>query len=373
MTAGNLINKIKKYSLISFIIPLVAINSCFLLFKFFGDIEINKSVLYQNPEKEDVYSLDNFFLKLNHINNNKSIINCSKYNLQYVFITHEGNRYNKLDSKNIHITNLNNRISVIDLSNKDAYVSLYKALKEYEIKSIGINANKNIINYKCAKNYIIFNSLLKYIPKLDSILTHTKLTYPSGFASIRNPYIYGEVSISRTARYYPASLIFKPLIVLSALFLFFYWRSNFYFFNLLKNKNILDNASKTFFYLGGLSCLFLTLHALFLGLDIDSKLFAKIRKLIIVSFILFEILAQFYLIKYLYRYKNNLKDYMRPFVLNLKIVFVSTVILSTIIVFSLLVWADMSTSIKHILEWNYFSILLIYYLLSRLLWKSSQT
>jgi hypothetical protein len=372
MTHANFISKIKKYSLISFIIPLIAINSCFLLFKFLGNIEVYNGVPHQNPEKEVVYSLDEFFSKLNNINN-KSIMNCPKYNQKHTFITQEGNRYSQLNSNNILIENKNNYINAENLSDKTLNADIYTALKSYKIKNIAINSNKNEINYKCGKNSTIFNKLLKFFPKLNSILTQTKLTNQSGFAFIRNPYLYGEVSISRTARYYPANLIFKPLIILSALFLFLYWRSNFYFFNELKNKNIVDNVSKTFFYLGGLSCLFLALHALFLGLDFDSSLFAKIRKLIIISFILFEVLAQFYLIKYLYKNKNSLKDYMRSLILNFKIIFVSLIILSTIIAFCFLIWVDMSSSIKHILEWNYFSILLIYYLLSRLLWKSSKT
>jgi len=40
----------------------------------------------------------------------------------------------------------------------------------------------------------------------------------------------------------------------------------------LENKNILSKFSKKFFYFGIFSCIFLALHATFLGLDFDSKL-----------------------------------------------------------------------------------------------------
>ena len=40
------------------------------------------------------------------------------------------------------------------------------------------------------------------------------------------PYIDGGVSISRTARTYPAYLIFKPGMIITAIFLIKYWTTN---------------------------------------------------------------------------------------------------------------------------------------------------
>ena len=195
----------------------------------------------------------------------------------------------------------------------------------------------------------------------------------SGFAKIENPYLYGEVSISRTARYYPAILIFKPLLILSAIFLFLYWRNNLSLYKELKNKNSLNEFSKKFFYFGVLSCIFLTLHAFFLGLTFDSKLFEQIRKLIIILFIVFEVLAQIFLTKTLYKLKEGLKNYINPLILKIKIIFVTSVFFVTCLVSYLLVLGDLSTSLKHILEWNYFSVLLVYYFLSVLLWRKFKT
>jgi len=191
----------------------------------------------------------------------------------------------------------------------------------------------------------------------------------SGFASIKNPYLYGEISISRTARYFPATLIFKPFIILSAIFLFLYWKNNLNLFNELKNNNVLNRFSKSFFYLGVLSCVFLILHASLLGLDFDSKLFGKIRRLIIILFILFELSAQILLTRNLYKFRRELKKHIRSFIILVKITFVIIALSGTAIVFAFLVWGNLSTEVKHIFEWNYFSILLIYYLLSRLLWR----
>ena len=204
---------------------------------------------------------------------------------------------------------------------------------------------------------------------LSSVLLFFKTNNPSGFAEIKNPYIYGEVSISRTARYFPSILIFKTLIILSAFILFIYWKNNLNLLSELKNRNILGKFSKKFFYLGIFSCVFLALHATFLGFDIDSKLFNSTRRLIIILFIFFEIFAQILLTKNLFKFKEELKKYINPLILKIKIVFVITVFFITCVAFSILTFGDPSTAFKHTLEWNYFAFLLLYYLFSRLLWK----
>ena len=124
------------------------------------------------------------------------------------------------------------------------------------------------------------------------------------------------------------------------------------------------------FNFGLLACIFLTLHATFLGVDLNSNLFDKIRRLIIVLFILFEVLAQISLTRNFLKFKKDLKNYINPLIVNIKVAFVATIFFVSFIVFTLLVWGDLSGSTKHILEWNYFSLLLVYYFLSRLLWKT---
>ena len=103
----------------------------------------------------------------------------------------------------------------------------------------------------------------------------------------------------------------------------------------LKNQNIISKFSKKFFYFGLLSCILLTLHALFLGLDFDSELFQKLRRVIIILFILFEILAQAFLTRILFKFKEELKNYINPLFLKIKIAFVSIIFFITFISFSL--------------------------------------
>jgi len=230
----------------------------------------------------------------------------------------------------------------------------------------------NGLNYLCVKNHKFLYFILKNFNSVEKLLLYAKQNNTKGFAKIKNPYIYGEVSISRTARYFPATLIFKPLIILTSLFLFIYWKNTLNLFKKFENDNILTKFSKKFYYFGLLSILFLILHTSFLGVSIDSKIFANMRKLIIILFIVFEILAQIFLTKNLFRFKKDIKNYIHPLILKIKIIFVISVILVTSVVFFLLVWGDLDVSTKHILEWNYFSALLIYYFLSRLLWKKEK-
>ena len=118
--------------------------------------------------------------------------------------------------------------------------------------------------------------------------------------------------------------------------------------------------------------MFLILHAAFLGIDFDSKVFLKLRRLIIILFIFFEICAQVYLIKNLYKFKDELKNRINILILKIKLYFITIVVSSTLIIFVFLVFGDITTATKHMLEWNYFSILLIYYMLSSVLWKNSK-
>ena len=343
MESYQYIRRIKRYAIISFLLPLIAINSCFLLYKLLGNIDTyfkldwSKKVIKLTPEEYDklethyaktftTKSVDKVILQKGTIIN-KSFVQCPKNKINYDW---------ERDGDIFYVFR-------VDESKK---------------------------NLRCVKNYPFAHFLLNNFSWIEKILISTQATYYGGFAKTENPYLYGEVSISRTARYFPANIIFKVFIISSAIFLFFYWKNNLRILNYLQNKKIISTFSKIFFIFGVLSCIFLILHAAFLGLDFDSKLFSKVRRFIIIFFILFEILAQFYLAKNLFQCREKLKKYIHPFVLKLKITFVAIVIIVTLLSLFILALTDPSSSFKHILEWNYFSFLLIYYLLSTLLWRS---
>jgi len=325
MKSIEITRKIKKYSLISLILPLVALNSCLLLYQ-----TLEKYSLYETYNWDENIKAE-FLLKKEQPNilyDDITLTNCPKY----------------VPIKHIRL----------DANNNQKYVSFTYTDK---------------LEKKCIKNNkILFFILSKFNFLEEMIINGIKLNN-SGFALVKNPYLYGEVSISRTARFYPATLIFKPLIIFSGIFLFFYWFNNLRLFKNLSKNGTIENFSKKFLIFGTLSSIFLILHAIFLGLDYNIKGFSQIRKIIIISFIVFEICAQLFLTKVLFENRLNLKSYIRAVIIKIKVIFVSLVLIVTALIMGMLIFGDLSTNLKHIIEWNYFTVLLIYYFLSRLLWR----
>ena len=74
------------------------------------------------------------------------------------------------------------------------------------------------------------------------------------------PYIDGQVSISRTARYFPTYLIFKPAMFLTAYLLITYWLNNRKIINHFDNKN---KYRDKIVYFGIASAIALILHSIF--------------------------------------------------------------------------------------------------------------
>ena len=351
MKSNSFINKIKIYSIVAFLLPLLAINSCLLLYKISGSIQVYPAFNWNEKITEITFNLNS----TKSYSPSISFVDCPKYKFKEYAVTTENDVILVFTENGTYVNQ--------EVEKKIKYLIENNRIKSHRFESV------ENINSKCVKNYKYLNLILNNFSFLEKILINAYENNSSGFSSIKNPYFYGEVSISRTARYFPATLIFKPLIILSAIFLFLYWKNNLNLFNELKNNNVLNRFSESFFYLGVLSCVFLILHASLLGLDFDSKLFGKIRRLIIILFILFELSAQILLTINLYKFRRELKKHIRSFIILVKITFVIMVLSGTAIVFVFLIWGNLSTEVKHIFEWNYFSILLIYYLLSRLLWK----
>ena len=73
-----------------------------------------------------------------------------------------------------------------------------------------------------AINVCLFISVNYHLLENTQYLSLIKL----GRSAFTIPYIDGSVSISRTARTYPAYLIFKPGMIITAYFLIKYWIAN---------------------------------------------------------------------------------------------------------------------------------------------------
>ena len=181
------------------------------------------------------------------------------------------------------------------------------------------------------------------------------------------PYIDGGASISRTARYFPTYLIFKPAMFLTSFLLFKYW---------LYNKEIITHFNKGHKYLkkivffGIASAIALTIHSIFLGIKFDNDLYKLFRRVVMLSFIIFEITAQAYLVAALYSFRDKLTNYINKKYLKLKIILVSTLIVVAIISIPLITLPG-NKFLKHALEWDYFLGVITFYLLTFLMWKKN--
>ena len=179
------------------------------------------------------------------------------------------------------------------------------------------------------------------------------------------PYIDGGVSISRTARTYPAYLVFKPAMIITAILLIRYWLANNKLIGIINNET---GKNKYFLIFGIASAIFLIFHSIFLGIKFDHDLYKFFRRFLILGFIIFEIIAQTLLVISIFKVKEKLEKNIIKNFLILKIILVSVLIIVAIASIPFLISSG-HVHFKHALEWNYFVGVIIFYFLSFLFWK----
>ena len=179
------------------------------------------------------------------------------------------------------------------------------------------------------------------------------------------PYIDGGVSISRTARTYPAYLIFKPGMIITSIMLVQYWVAN---NKLIQSINNDFSKNKYFLYFGVGSAVFLVIHSLLLGVNFEIDLYKFFRRFVLLAFIIFEITAQALLIKHIIKIKSKITEMINKKILILKIVMVSILIVVGLASLPILTSSGY-VHFKHALEWNYFIGVILFYLLTFLFWK----
>ena len=206
------------------------------------------------------------------------------------------------------------------------------------------------------------------------LITQFHELFPNQGDIIHNtfPYFDGGASISRTARPYPSWLIFKPAMFLTSYILIRYW---------IYNKEIIDffesnhKYGKKILFFGIASAVALTIHSIFLGIKFDNDLYKLFRRVIMLSFIIFEIVAQAYLVASFYSFRNKLEKYINKTFLKLKLILVSTLIIVAVISIPIIslpgndFFGFNLKFFKHALEWDYFIGVISFYLLSFLMWK----
>ena len=212
---------------------------------------------------------------------------------------------------------------------------------------------------------LIAINLCLFISQNPELLENTFFTVDQiGRSGFSIPYLDGSLSISRASRTFPQYLIFKPAMIITAIILYFYWSNN----NSLVNKFKSSNVNYKFKTFGILSAIFLAIHSIFLGIKFDIQIYKLMRRVVLLLFIIFEIIAQGILVYHFFKLKHQLSKFINKKILILKAALVS--ILATVAILSLPILINKgNTHFKHALEWNYFVGVILFYLLTRFLWR----
>ena len=88
------------------------------------------------------------------------------------------------------------------------------------------------------------------------------------------------------------------------------------------------------------------------------------------SFVIFEIVAQAYLVATLYSFKDKLNEYINQKYLKIKLILVSVLIITAII--SPDFFGFNLKFLKHALEWDYFLGVIGFYFLTFFMWKNKK-
>ena len=201
------------------------------------------------------------------------------------------------------------------------------------------------------------------------LITEFQWLFPNQEDIIHNtiPYLDGGASISRTVRPYPSWLIFKPAMFLTSFLLIKYW---YYSKDIIISFNKNHKHIKKIVFFGVGSAIALIIHSIFLGIKFDNDLYKLFRRLIMLTFIIFEITAQAYFIVTLYSFKSKLNKYINQKILTMKLILVSILVVVAVICIPIISWpGDNFKFLKHLLEWNYFLGVISFYLLTFFMWE----
>ena len=344
------IKRLRIVSLFLFIFPVVALIGMLLIHNIITSFNYSSDSFYELKKKSPIICSkeNNFCSNYNIIKKTPILKNC---------LLKAHSRYISINNKKINLKTylekyfLNNKI-------KNEYKSQKIELIIYDTNEINQQCIKN---HKTYKYYNLFPYGFEFIYNIK-----TNKNYSAGTKSAVYPFLYGETSISNIAKRYPTVFIFKPFLFLSSILMLLYWLNyNKIYNHIFKSKNKVNS----FLTFGTLSAIFLFLHVFFLGKSINNEFFDIFRKIFIILFILFEIIAQYFLVTKLYKIKSLLINLISNKILFIKILLVTFVLSASVIIIFTLSIFDLSKNVDYFLEWNYFLILLFFYLLSFLMWK----
>ena len=203
---------------------------------------------------------------------------------------------------------------------------------------------------------ILITNFHELFPNKEHIIHHTI------------PYIDGGASISRTARVFPTYLIFKPAMFLTAYLLIRYWL---YIKSIIFNIHGEHKNLRKILIFGISSAICLIIHSIFLGIKFDYDLYKLFRRVIMLFFIIFEVVAQAYLVITLYSIKDKLANLINAKFLKLKAILVSILIIVMIVSIPIVSMPG-NKHIKHALEWDFFLGVILFYVLTFFMWKKKE-
>ncbi len=213
---------------------------------------------------------------------------------------------------------------------------------------------------------LIAINLCLFISVNPSLLEGTIFTVDQiGRSGFSIPYLDGSLSISRASRTFPQYLIFKPSMIITGILLFYYWNNN---NNLICKIRNTENFKYKFRIFGILSAIFLIIHSIFLGVKFDIQIYKLFRRVVLLLFIIFELIAQGMLVYYLFNIKSKISDITNKKILVIKMFLVSILVVVAFASLPILLTKG-NTHFKHALEWNYFVGVITFYLLTFYFWR----
>ena len=169
------------------------------------------------------------------------------------------------------------------------------------------------------------------------------------------PIFEGCTSISRVGRYEPVKFIFKPMMYLYSLSIFFFW---IIFSQEIKNFKI---KSKNLIILTFITVIFLCLYVTFLG---ESKVYSFFKRIGIYFYILSIVLLQFSSNRILINNKKKLSKFFNYKIVRTNYYLSNFLVISGLILLPvLIIKIESFPQIKNIISWNYFLLIQLFFLL----------
>ena len=169
------------------------------------------------------------------------------------------------------------------------------------------------------------------------------------------PIFEGCTSISRVGRYEPVKFIFKPMMYLYSLSIFFFW---IIFSQEISNFKI---KSKNLIILTFITVIFLCLYVTFLG---ESKVYSFFKRIGIYFYILSIVLLQFSSNRILINNKKKLSKFFNYKIVRTNYYLSNFLVISGLILLPvLIIKIESFPQIKNIISWNYFLLIQLFFLL----------